>query len=140
MEQLWPDFSIPDTCLCGRDSFPSKPHTKLAPLRSLSLSLLLSLSLSRWARTLPTCIPFICTQCKYSCKQTGTLKRHMLTHSEERPFNCSQCNQAFKRSSELKQHILIHTGKKPHVCDLCNFSSANASNFNVTLGLSSLHT
>ena len=51
--------------------------------------------------------------CDHRCTQSGSLKRHMLTHTGERPFKCEvegyncRCTQ----NGDLKRYMLMHTGE-----------------------------
>ena len=42
---------------------------------------------------------FSCAQCKYSCNNAGSLKKHMRQHSGEKSFACNQCNLSYRDSS-----------------------------------------
>ena len=39
---------------------------------------------------------------------TGSLHRHMTTHSELRPFMCPYCNKTFKTACNCKKHMKVH--------------------------------
>ena len=40
--------------------------------------------------------------------QAGTLKRHLLTHSEEKPHKCTQCDYASSKAGHLRDHMKTH--------------------------------
>ena len=68
--------------------------------------------------------PYSCSQCTYSCKVKGTLKRHMKhVHSNERPYSCSQCSYSCKVKGTLTQHIKhVHSNERPFSCPQCQYS------------------
>jgi hypothetical protein len=57
--------------------------------------------------------------CKFQTKYRGGLKRHLLTHSEERKFKCHYegCDKQFKNSGDFKKHESIHSEEKKFICD-----------------------
>ncbi|CCH62163.1 hypothetical protein TBLA_0G02230 [Henningerozyma blattae CBS 6284] len=51
-----------------------------------------------------------CPQCEKRFKRKSWLKRHMLSHSEERQYSCPWCISRHKRKDNLLQHMkLKHT-------------------------------
>ena len=48
------------------------------------------------------------------------LRKHMMTHTEEKPHKCTICNKSFNQAGNLRRHMLFHTGEKPHKCKRCN--------------------
>ncbi|PJE78065.1 hypothetical protein CI610_03002 [invertebrate metagenome] len=76
--------------------------------------------------------PFPCHHpgCTFSTTQSGSLKRHQLTHSGEKPFPCHHpgCIFSTARSSYLKTHQRIHSGEKPFQCHHpgCTFSTTTS--------------
>jgi len=61
--------------------------------------------------------------CKICNKEysTKSMKRHMLSHTNERPYMCSVCDKTFTQSAHLKEHSVIHTNKT-FPCDICGSS------------------
>lgn len=69
---------------------------------------------------------------KYACEFCGKkflldfyLKRHLITHNNERNFACSICEKKFKTSESLRCHIqLLHSniprGEKSFKCEICD--------------------
>lgn len=51
---------------------------------------------------------FACSICFKKFARAEHVKRHILSHSQERPFKCSTCNFASSRSDNLAQHSKIH--------------------------------
>lgn len=49
--------------------------------------------------------PHQCNQCSFASKNKKDLRRHMLTHTNEKPFSCHVCGQRFNRNGHLKFHI-----------------------------------
>lgn len=94
--------------------------------------------------------PFACPKCTYKCRQSGTLKTHMMTHmgdvnvsSITLPYNvnmaysCDVCNHECTTETELETHKLIHkdhvsmayelnnttqSEDKPHKCTYCDYA------------------
>uniref|UniRef100_A0A6I8NDK8 Zinc finger protein 335 n=1 Tax=Ornithorhynchus anatinus TaxID=9258 RepID=A0A6I8NDK8_ORNAN len=49
--------------------------------------------------------PHQCGQCSFASKNKKDLRRHVLTHTNEKPFSCHLCGQRFNRNGHLKFHI-----------------------------------
>ena len=64
---------------------------------------------------------------KYSTKTH--LKRHIMTHTNERPHQCEDCGMAFTQAGSLKEHIRTHTGEKPYQCSECPNAYAQSGTF-----------
>ncbi|KAF8767970.1 Zinc finger protein 354B like protein [Argiope bruennichi] len=60
-----------------------------------------------------------CQYCFYATNRPSHLKRHYLTHTQERPFTCTVCGKSFNQKVSLQEHSRIHTGEKPFQCDVC---------------------
>ena len=84
---------------------------------------------------------YSCHLCQKTFTRPHSLKRHMITHTEERPsvhsldafrrpisainleiitftscsYPCHLCQKAFGRASSLKLHVMTHTGERPYV-------------------------
>ncbi|XP_057321578.1 zinc finger protein 43-like [Microplitis mediator] len=52
--------------------------------------------------------PIACHICKKTFGALRHLKRHMISHSEERPYECNICHYKFKRASDLTSHLGTH--------------------------------
>ncbi|CAG9535316.1 unnamed protein product [Cercopithifilaria johnstoni] len=63
-----------------------------------------------------------CEVCGVLLGRLGTwnLKRHQLTHEDERLFECHVCNKTFKECCKLKRHKLTHGNERPFKCHLCS--------------------
>jgi KRAB domain-containing zinc finger protein len=68
-----------------------------------------------------------CPMCFKTFRDASTLKRHLLTHSDERPYKCSQCDKAFRRKDHLQEHVIVHKLIRPFTCQTCgkSFSRKN---------------
>ena len=64
---------------------------------------------------------YTCTICGYTTNRSShTLKRHMVTHSDERPFKCDQCDLRFKETYTLRDHVAeVHVAARDHECSYC---------------------
>lgn len=52
---------------------------------------------------------FICDICKKCYVNACALKRHKVTHDEERPhFSCQICNKSYVDRSALSKHMEVH--------------------------------
>ncbi|KAM3134547.1 hypothetical protein pb186bvf_013361 [Paramecium bursaria] len=69
---------------------------------------------------------FVCEICNKAFKRSQHLKRHQLSHTQERPYKCEilNCPQSFNCKHHLKRHIkLIHEQKPIFECQQCKFTS-----------------
>ena len=62
---------------------------------------------------------FECTVCRKTFKRRGHLKQHMQTHSGNLPFQCHECGQRFTHGERFDKHMSKHTGIAPFQCQLC---------------------
>ncbi|NWW46422.1 MAZ protein, partial [Pedionomus torquatus] len=65
-----------------------------------------------------------CEMCGKAFRDVYHLKRHQLSHSDEKPFQCPVCHQRFKRKDRMSYHVRSHEGavQKPYVCSHCGKS------------------
>uniref|UniRef100_A0A4W5QHG7 C2H2-type domain-containing protein n=1 Tax=Hucho hucho TaxID=62062 RepID=A0A4W5QHG7_9TELE len=49
--------------------------------------------------------PHKCPSCSFASKNRKDLRRHMMTHTNEKPFTCRICGQRFNRNGHLKFHM-----------------------------------
>ena len=68
-----------------------------------------------------------CRICLKTFRDASTLKRHLLTHSDERPYKCDECDKAFRRKDHLQEHVIVHKLVRPYSCQTCgkSFSRKN---------------
>ena len=69
-------------------------------------------------------LPFSCKECGMKFNRKDKLKRHSLTHSDNKKFKCPfkdhmGCEKEFHRFDKLKLHIMTHGNIKPFKCDIC---------------------
>jgi len=48
----------------------------------------------------------------------------MVVHSDEKPFSCTECNKTFSREPDLKRHKITHTEEKKYKCNFDNCKSS----------------
>ena len=72
--------------------------------------------------------PYLCPVCDKRFTHRGTMKRHILTHSEEKTFVCTFCDKRYKSKVGLNYHKRrIHTldnntVEKVYSCSECEKS------------------
>ncbi|VEN35886.1 unnamed protein product [Callosobruchus maculatus] len=77
-----------------------------------------------------------CTKCNYKTTKTKYLKRHLVTHSDNRIISrCLYCNKTFTRKETLDDHIvrshpdfIASVSKKAHECTKCTYKTTISSN------------
>ncbi|KAJ0001796.1 hypothetical protein NQD34_001592, partial [Periophthalmus magnuspinnatus] len=60
-----------------------------------------------------------CLTCGKSFYQKSHLKKHEVTHSDQKPFSCDKCERSYSSKESYKAHQLFHQGKRPFLCPLC---------------------
>lgn len=67
-------------------------------------------------------LAFSCTICKFQCVNKDVLKKHLVTHSDQRDFQCDQCDKNFKLKGSLTAHIrAVHIAERNFICPVCGF-------------------
>ncbi|XP_066151325.1 zinc finger protein 569-like [Euwallacea fornicatus] len=61
----------------------------------------------------------LCDICGQGFRDSDNLKKHKISHTEDRPFVCKDCGKGFKHRYVLRYHQRTHTGERPHVCGYC---------------------
>ena len=83
---------------------------------------------------------FKCSYCEKVLRNRAKVRRHEISHTDERPFTCEICDKKFKHPLDLKRHRLTHEKKgkvpdsdgKQYVCSNC--SQSFKSEFESLLG------
>jgi DNA-directed RNA polymerase subunit RPC12/RpoP len=57
-----------------------------------------------------------CGICGKNFSHLGNLRRHIVSHTQDRRYNCRDCGKKFLQRSHLKTHLRIHSGEKPYGC------------------------
>ena len=73
---------------------------------------------------------FKCSYCEKVLRNRAKVRRHEISHTDERPFACELCDKKFKHPMDLKRHRLTHekhgsvpdSDEKQYVCSNCNLS------------------
>ena len=69
----------------------------------------------------------VCSVCKKAFRVVGSLRKHMLVHTDERPYTCQDCGRRCKTSSHLKSHIrIVHVREKNYACSVCGKAFAQS--------------
>ena len=64
--------------------------------------------------------PHKCKICSKAFSLEGNMRRHKMTHSEDRLFQCSECSRTFKNKENLKVHVKrIHLKIQSFKCQDC---------------------
>jgi KRAB domain-containing zinc finger protein len=50
------------------------------------------------------------------------MKKHNMTHSDEKPFKCERCSYSFITSGVMKAYKMTHYGEKLFKFDQCDYS------------------
>lgn len=69
-----------------------------------------------------------CSKCEFTTPTEALLKRHLMTHVEEKRFKCAKCNYSTNLNSRLKEHEMIHWDLRPYKCSICGFCSKLKAN------------
>lgn len=69
--------------------------------------------------------------CSKKYKNLWYLKRHSITHSDDRPFICPQCDNGFKFKHHLTEHLsATHSDARPYSCATCSKDYKRSSELN----------
>ena len=72
-----------------------------------------------------------CMFCNKQFQHSGSLNRHIRTHTKEKPYKCdiNDCKKSFSQKSNLDKHKETHfRTKKPHnICHICGTITRNYS-------------
>ncbi|XP_008304278.1 zinc finger and SCAN domain-containing protein 2-like, partial [Stegastes partitus] len=68
-----------------------------------------------------------CEVCGKAFKNKYYMKKHYISHTDEKPFSCKTCGKNFSQGGDLKVHTRTHTGEKPYVCNTCGKRFSNTS-------------
>ncbi|TRY82385.1 hypothetical protein DNTS_002479, partial [Danionella cerebrum] len=63
--------------------------------------------------------PYSCSECGKAYSSPESFKAHLLMHRGQRPFQCQHCDKSYGLKRDLKDHQVLHSGEKPFVCDIC---------------------
>lgn len=59
---------------------------------------------------------FACNVCGYSTFTVEVMRRHVLTHVEDKPHKCELCNKSYIQRVQLQRHLEKHSG---NLCTKC---------------------
>ncbi|XP_075216574.1 uncharacterized protein LOC142321924 isoform X2 [Lycorma delicatula] len=68
-----------------------------------------------------------CNDCGKLFPSKRLLKRHLVTHSNDRPYTCDICHKSYKRLNDVAVHKKKHTREKLLSCDICDFTTVYRS-------------
>lgn len=74
--------------------------------------------------------PFRCPKCKHTYSSSGSLSRHLKTHSkEEHSIQCTECDYKTLQYTSMKGHMKTHS-KPPttYTCEHCDYSTPRKAN------------
>lgn len=63
-------------------------------------------------------VSFECNQCGKCLSSKRGLKKHQLTHCEEKNFKCLECGKEFSTRKNLTQHLRVHS-EREFECEDC---------------------
>ncbi|XP_028401522.1 zinc finger and BTB domain-containing protein 24-like isoform X2 [Dendronephthya gigantea] len=75
----------------------------------------------------------VCNICNKDFASPYNVRRHQLTHSDDRPYECQYCSKSFKEKSSLTKHVKrVHLEKeKDEPCELMVSITAHDQQFEV---------
>lgn len=75
----------------------------------------------------------VCNICNKDFASPYNVRRHQLTHSDDRPYECQYCSKSFKEKSSLTKHVKrVHLEKeKDESCELMVSITAHDQQFEV---------
>ncbi|XP_075982771.1 uncharacterized protein LOC142981008 [Anticarsia gemmatalis] len=59
---------------------------------------------------------YSCEVCSYTTFTVEVMRRHVLTHVDDKPHKCTLCDKSYIQRAQLQRHLEKHTG---NMCTLC---------------------
>lgn len=75
--------------------------------------------------------PYMCNECGKQYSSQESFQAHLLMHRGQRPFKCPHCDKCYGLKRDLREHLVLHTGEKPFVCDVCGKAFARRPSLRV---------
>ncbi|XP_056605833.1 zinc finger protein 408 isoform X1 [Triplophysa dalaica] len=75
--------------------------------------------------------PYLCNECGKCYSSQESFQAHLLMHRGQRPFKCTHCDKCYGLKRDLREHLVLHTGEKPYVCDVCGKAFARRPSLRV---------
>ena len=67
-----------------------------------------------------------CLRCKKRFSSKANLKKHKITHEQDKPWRCEICDKSFNQKRDYNNHMMQkHTSQRPNPCTVIHFTKEN---------------